>query len=348
MSFAQGKWNVVLRVLNHFWGKPLHHFLIVLIIFQAGIVCAVDELPVVKTMQSLKQAIQNGDKDVAGEAILQLSRIKETVPLDAVVHELVSDSQNQQYRRILADLLSYRMKTVSSATFEKSWPALEKMINDPQEDLAIRRYLISAVMKYHLIDKNRRWGCSATLWQLLGNKKEDPAVRNLAMHYLARSADPQVEDYLMETITTWTDQDPAIRASAVRCLGMTGIVKAQPPMLEIIEKTDDKDLFLAAVFALGCLGTTEAVEVIVANFGKYEFEGECITRAALRRAEKRILKMFNSDRDSEVQTAIKAARLINSTKSMSELKRIAARGGETGIQAIEAIRSITYMTRREQ
>jgi len=135
------------------------------------------------------------------------------------------------------------------------------------------------------------------------------------------------------------EKSPSIvRRTAACSLGRLNDKESIPLFTEVLNKTDDRELYGSTAFALGTMGGDEVVTPLVENAGRFDTHS---CGNAIRRNSATVGRMLKDSRSPRLESAIKAAGLANLKECVPDIRTLENDGRpEVRRAAKEALTSI--------
>lgn len=280
------------------------------------------------TLSELQQSIILNDKKRTSNAILKLKQLKAEIPLSLLLSEIKNAENKLLYRRILADFTSYKIRSVKKDNFINNISSLKEIIKDKNEQPMIRRYIISALTKGFMVNELKKERKNSTidiiplLTDIVDDKQENPKVVAKAIDSLSRIKADGINDKLLNMLDNWELEDPLKIKSASESLGRLKDERAIPLFINMINFTDDMDIFVTAVYSIGLTGSPEMIEPILNNFDRFNLLGRSACRGTLRRNKSLLIDIVAKEKTGPIIPSIVALGKIKEKSALPYLNSL--------------------------
>lgn len=287
-----------------------------------------DNLKYESILSELKQSINLKDKEKTSNAISTLKQLKSEIPLSLVLTEIKYKKGDVSYRRLLADFTTYKIRWTGKDGFVNNVPLLKEIIEDKNEQTAIRRNSILALTKGFILNELKKEKENYTidiislLTNIVNDKKENPKVVAQAIHSLSRLKNNSIDDKLINIIGNWEVENPFKVKSASESLGRSKEEGAIPIFINIINFTDNIDIFVTAVYSIGLMETADMIEPLLTNYDRFSTLGRSACRGALRKNRKLLMAIITKDKPGPIIPSVIALAKIKEKSALPYLNSL--------------------------
>ena len=273
-------------------------------------------------LDNLYQAIQSNDQEGLARA---LNRLKDSRPEIGLLLSEISSTRNSVYRNLLADYLDFYGKNVTIKELEENFNTISYIVNNPEEDQRIRRHLMSFLTKaiaynQSILDSRLGEDYLSMIKDIAENRHDDPNVVAQAIHSLSRLKITNSNESILYNLQDWKNTKILIAKSSCECLARQKSLRAIPHFIEIIQTTNNTDLFTTAVYSLGFYETPEIIKPLVNNYDRTDMLGKSIIRSTLRKKKDLILKVVDNEEVLHLEPALIALGIIGEKSAIPKLK----------------------------
>jgi HEAT repeat protein len=251
-------------------------------------------------MEQLLQQLQHADPTKRYAAAQQLSKHSNQRAVAGLVAVLTDDNPKVRYAA-LSSLV--KISDPNAAT-----PTIAALLNDLDSRLwSLLTLDIGMRLRNGLFDMVMTGNTPAAdlLVDALENASLSEPQRALVIRLIGRTGDPRMVDTFVDMLALGSDM---LQASAAEALGYIGDGRAVPPLIAILEDTEDSALCEITINALAALGDDRANEIILPMLNSAD---EWTRRAAAtamatlgdRRAVRQLLRMQREDESQVVREA---------------------------------------------
>lgn len=279
-------------------------------------------------LSELQYSFNSDNKENTYKAILKLKELKSEIPLSLVLSEIkgkAKDPKNASYVCLLADFTGYMVRYIGKDSFVSSFSDFEEIIKNKNEQIVIRRNIISALTKGFILNKlgeereNSKINIIPLLTDIINDKKEDTKVVAQAINSLSRIKYDGINNELLNMVENWEVEDPFKVQSASESLGRSKVEKAIPLLINIINFTDNIDIFVTAVYSLGLMESFEIIEPSLNNYDRFNQLGRSACRGALRKNKELLIKIIAKEKSGPMIPSIIALGKIKEKSALPYL-----------------------------
>jgi HEAT repeat protein len=222
-------------------------------------------------LPTIKEFLDDDEAEVRALAIECLSDYPITEMIDPLMVLAKQDPSQEVRSSALVALGSYIYEG-EMAAYEFDWGDMEEFMREgelPEEDfLRVKEFLLGVIRDESGSLDSRRFAIEAIsflnepeVWQIIEEAYRCPDVKMKmsAIFAMGRQANVRWKDIILEELDSPV---PELRYEAVRAAGESYLTEATPHLIELIQEAEDKDLRLAAIFALGRAGGKGAFELL--------------------------------------------------------------------------------------
>ena len=215
--------------------------------------------------------LDDPDDEVRALAVKCLWNYPEPELIDHLLDLAKTDPSQKVRSRALVTLGRYVYEG-EMADYDFDWGASEELMRAgelPREDFErVRDFLIAVHTDESESLESRRFALEAlsfwsdpAVWPLIEQAYHhpDPAMQISAIFAMGRNGHRRWADILLRELAS---PIPERQFEAVRAVGACFLEAAAPQLMDIIETTEDRDVLLEAIYALGRVGGDEAFEVL--------------------------------------------------------------------------------------
>jgi len=297
-------------------------------------------------LHDLKSSIENGDEKNFYNSLSRLKNSKPNIPL--VLGQIKNPNEPKEYTVILADYLDLKAKDSSNNNeIINNLDFFKALILNKNEDVRIRRHLISAItrgyaLSYGYNDQNYEKDpfLIPFLKSIIRDNTEDPLVVAQAIHSLSRIKYRGMDNELLNIVRDNRSYSPYVIQSACENLGRSNNSDAMPLLIDIINSTDNEDIFTTAVYAIGLTKRSDIIEPLIKNYDRFGTSGESICRAALRNNKEILISIVKDEKEELIIPAIIGLGKIREKSAIPFLKQIVNNNPKYKNIAIQAIGQI--------
>ena len=124
----------------------------------------------------------------------------------------------------------------------------------------------------------------------------------------------------MDIIDNWTTEDPFKVKSASESLGRQKDKRAIPILINMVNLTDNIDIFVTAVYSLGMMESPELLEPILKNYDRFGLLGRSGCRGALKRNRELLIAIISKEKSGPMIPSIIALGKIKDKSALPRLK----------------------------
>jgi hypothetical protein len=311
--------------------KELKRFILLLSIV-IGIFINVPTMPVFSESNSqyesilteLRQSINLKDKNKASNAISKLKNSKSEIPLFLLLSEIDDTKQDVSYRGLLADFVRYKIRYTGKDDLFNNIPFFKKIIKDSNQQATIRRNIITALTKIYLKNdlKDSAIDIIPFYTDIVKDKNEDPKVIAQVIDSLSRLKYDGINEELLDILANWKIEDPFKVRSASENLGRAKEGRAITLLIDIVNSTENMDLFVTAVYSLELMGSPEMIEPLLNNYDRFGVMGRSACRGALRKNKELLIKIITKGKTGPIIPSIIALGKIKEKSALPYLNSL--------------------------
>ncbi|CAN2044506.1 hypothetical protein GMMP1_130038 [Candidatus Magnetomoraceae bacterium gMMP-1] len=293
-------------------------------------ICQETMLKYSSLFSNLKEACISKDKKEFRNIFVKLQKLKSELPVYLLLKEIANIESDLYYRSLLSDFLNHRMKYVGQKDFDFYFTHFVGIIKNNNQNVKIRRSVISAMTKCYLLNNRKEYNDKINsetdfirlLKSIIYDKAEDTRVAAQAIHSLSRLHYNNMNEYLLNILQNWHVEDQHLVQSVSENLGRAKNNDAIPILIEIINFTDNEDIFVTAVYSIGLTESFEMIQPIVDNFYRFSELGRNICRATLRQNTQLLLRVVSENKTDFLIPSIIALGKIKEQSAIPYLKKL--------------------------
>jgi hypothetical protein len=255
------------------------------------------------TLDQVTQLAKDGRIESAARALAQnlSGNWRESLSFDEITAVVRNSSAEMRLRTLLIDILIHTGDLTADEKDRLSQTLLA-VAESPDTDNSLRRYALLGLRDGMARDQTIR------LQNIAERPETPPEVRGASITALRRTGAETHNTFVSKILDNAATADTEVLRHAVVSAAKGGMAANRIGTLrEIAMTTKSADLYASTVYALGMVGTQEAVAAIMDVVGGYD--NEHIVRYALRNSQEVILKMLAVGQTPKmVATGIQAAR----------------------------------------
>ncbi|MDP8232148.1 MAG: hypothetical protein P9L91_05700, partial [Candidatus Zophobacter franzmannii] len=217
--------------------------------------------------------------------------------------------------------------------------------NSSNEDF-LRRYALLSLPSKTLNNKSHKG--NSRLLQIFQDPQAPPIVKGAVITAMRRTKDSEFEPVLKSVLINPQNYDNATIRYAVVSASKSGKgVEYIKNLKTISESTNDPKLHSSSIYALGLIGNSEAIRIIVNNYGKHN--NERISRVGIKRNQKTILKMLDHKQTiNTLNAGIKAAEIGNITAAKAKLNYLASSYSNGSVKrfALKVVENLDFQAKQ--
>ena len=343
--------------------KMKHFCLLMLIVLIAVILVKIVSAPVYSKDTSQAKILQykslltelnqttSSDKKLSTEKILAIKNMISEIPSYLLFQDVKNRNNNLVYRSLVSDLLYKKVKYMGKENFNGSFMEFKEIAIDKNEDVGIRRKLISAMTRGYLLGYNTEQsvspkksntgtGLPSILGDIVKDKDENPIVVAKAIDSLSRINHREMNDDLLTILINWESEDPLLVKSASENLGRQKSHEVISILTEIVRYSENEDIFITAVYALGLTGSQEMIEPIVTNYNRFGILGKSICRGTLKKNRQLLLDILSEERQEFMIPSVIALGIIREKAAIPYLNHLLNYDDQNKEIILEAINQI--------
>ena len=262
-----------------------------------------DDTSAQKALKLVTQLVKDGQLDSAARELTRhlSSNWRDHLSFDQITTFIANSSSDVPLRTLLIDFLIHT-GDLTDEEKDRLSQVLLTLAESHETDTALRKYALLALRDGIATDRMTQ------LRNIAEESATPPAVRGAAITALRRTGDEMHNAVVSAVLDNAATAETEVLRHAVVSAAKAGIASNRIGKLrEIAMTTKDADVYASTIYALGLVGTQEAVVAIMNGYGRYE--NKHIARYALQKSEPAILQMLAADQPPQMLTVgIQAAR----------------------------------------
>lgn len=205
---------------------------------------------------------------------------------------------------------------------------IKDVIQDKSENTDLRVFALKNMQADSMVQARTAMASkeqSFNLLAILQDENEPAEVRAASVTAMRKLNDPNFQTALDMLATTKGSEDDLLLRTLFTSAAHAGILENYGELVqEVLDESNDQELFESAVYAIGVQGGEDAVLTVMNSVGKFSGTGEDIIRFALLSNTNDILSLLDSDDEQDVVIAIQAAEMIYFGEAYDKIKAIHA------------------------
>ncbi|MFQ6057463.1 MAG: HEAT repeat domain-containing protein [Anaerolineae bacterium] len=211
----------------------------------------------------IKEYLNDEDAEVRALAVECLWDYPEPEMIDTLI-EMAQHDPSQEVRSKALVVMGRYIYEGEMAAYDFDWGEMEEFMREgelPREDfLRVKEFLLGVIRDEGQSLDSRRFAIEALgylnepeVWDIIEDAYQHPDVKMKmsAIFAMGRQANVRWKDIILEELDSPV---PELQYEAVRAAGESYLEEATPRLMELALTEGDKDLQLAAIFALGRTG----------------------------------------------------------------------------------------------